>query len=116
MSKLIEAIKTLEIELSSFNESTIYAKQNSFSFKSQEIVERVLDDLKRLKNVEKAVKLEHAASTLNQLSWDLCRSIDHVYDMNVSDPVRERIDALHEESSVIEYEIRELLGVSHYFQ
>ena len=109
MNKLNQCIDELQSELNSFTKGVTYAPNNSFSFKTQELIERVQRDLKHLKHVERCIELEFLASDLNSRVWKLYRSIDHVY--GDTSAVRAEAEALAEKSLEYELELRALLGL-----
>ena len=109
MNKLNQCIDELQSELNSFTKGITYAYKNSFSFKTQELIERVQRDLKHLKHVERCLELESLASDLNSREWNLYRSIDHVY--GNTDAVKAEARALAEQSLKYELELRILLGL-----
>ena len=111
-NKLNKCINDLQVELNSFTKGITYAYNNSFSFGTRELIERVQIDLKHLKHVERCLELESLASDLNSREWELYRSIDHVY--GNTDAVKAEAEALAEESLKYEMELRALLGLSLY--
>ena len=110
--KLNQCINDLQSELNSFTKGITYAYNNSFSFGTRELIERVQRDLKHLKHIERCLELESLASDLNSREWELYRSIDHVY--GDTDSVKAEAKALAEQSLEYEMELRALLGLSLY--